>query len=357
MKVKNLLIATVLLLFTIPSFAQQPDLALIPYRHGNLWGYANPDKTIAIKPAYDEAGWFVGGYAAVKKGNKYGYINRNNKLVIPYKFYSAKPFMYGYFDNQGKHTAGGKLVKNQDTVLFAGATLRPNAQEVCIDTRGRVMSKCPAINENIRGNRQQIVSIDSQKVYSMVSNGTLYDKLVDDYKLAGDDHTYYIGVKNNLYGVINNTQDIIVPFEYASIKKVDVNGSVHLQVMKNGLYGMYTGTGATFIPVEKNRLSYVKSNEGNIYFIESKDGITTLRDNNSQDIVSGAYTDIAYDDGRGFILTSNDNTKGYYFLDKKLIGPRYSEVRSVRGGNFLLVKTKAGKTGYVNAEGTEFFDD
>ncbi len=44
-------------------------------------------------------------------------------------------------------------------------------------------------------------------------------------------------------------------------------------------------------------------------------------------------------------------------LDKKLIGPKYSEVRSVRGGNFLMVKTKTGKTGYVNAEGTEFFDE
>jgi len=356
MKIKNLLFA-IALLFAIPSFSQQPDLSLIPYRHGNLWGYASQDKTIAIKPTYDEAGWFVGGYAPVKKGNKYGYINRSNKLVIPYKFYSAKSFMYGYFDNQGKHTAGGKMVKNQDTVLFAGATLTPNGIERCIDTEGRVMSKCPAINENIPGNRQQIVTIDSQKIYSMVSNGNLYDKLVDDYKLAGDDHTYYIGVKNNLYGVINNTQDIIVPFEYASIKKVDVNGAVHLQVMKNGLYGMYTGTGTTFIPVEKNKLSFVRSNDGSIYFIESKDGITTLRDNNSQDIVSGAYTDIAYDDGRGFILTSNDNAKGYYFLDKKLIGPKYSEVRSVRGGNFLLVKTKTGKMGYVNAEGTEFFDE
>ena len=356
MNFKKLIIA-VAVVCTSPAFAQQYDPSLIPYRHGDLWGYANPDKTVAIKPAYNETNWFFAGFAVVKKGTKYGYINRTGKLVIPYKFYSARPFTYGYFDDKGKHTAGGKLVKNKDTVLFAGASIKPNGAEVCIDTKGLVMSKCPAINEDRPGNNVQIVNVTSEKVYSLVNNAGLYDKLTDDYKLPGDDHTYYIGAKNNHYGVINNTFDVLVPFEYDSIKKIDINGTTSLLVSKNNRHGMYTGNGGVFIPVENTRLVYVKTNSGNGYFIEAKDGSASLKDMNQQDIAGAGYSTIEYDENRGFILTAADNSKGYYFLDKKLIAPKYSEVRSVRGGNFLLVKTKTGKNGYVSAEGVEYFDE
>ena len=44
------LLFSFLILMTLNSFAQQPDVSLIPYRQGNLWGYANTDKSIVIKP-------------------------------------------------------------------------------------------------------------------------------------------------------------------------------------------------------------------------------------------------------------------------------------------------------------------
>jgi len=134
MNSKKLLFASLLVLLTLPVFSQQLDLSLIPYRQGNLWGYASPDRTIVIKPAYDEANWFVSGYAVVKKGNKYGYINRAGKLVIPFKFYAAKPFRYGYFDNAGKHMVGGKTVKTR-TVSYLRVRLQNLMGLKCASTQ------------------------------------------------------------------------------------------------------------------------------------------------------------------------------------------------------------------------------
>ncbi|MEI9959299.1 MAG: hypothetical protein WDM90_23965 [Ferruginibacter sp.] len=94
----------------------------------------------------------------------------------------------------------------------------------------------------------------------------------------------------------------------------------------------YNGNGTAFIPVEKNKLSCVRSVAGNTYIIEAKDGVASLKDINNQDVVTGNYSDIAYERNNGFVLTANDNTKGFYFLDKKLINPKYAEVKSVRGG-------------------------
>ena len=89
MNSKNLMLA-LFLAFTVPVFAQDADMSLIPYRQGNLWGYASPDNQIVIKPVYNDANLFYEGYASVKKGNMYGYINKAGKVVIPFKFYSAK---------------------------------------------------------------------------------------------------------------------------------------------------------------------------------------------------------------------------------------------------------------------------
>ena len=346
----------IFIVLTLPVFAQQANLSLIPYRQGDLWGYSSPDKSIIIKPAFTEADWFYAGYAVVKKGSRYGYINTSGKLVIPFKFYTAKPFRYGYFDNAGKHVAGGKVVKNQDTVLFAGASPRADGYEICINTKGQRMSKCPAINENsVPGNTQAVVT--TEKVYSLVNMGNLYDKVVDDYKIDGDDNTYYIGVKNNLYGVINNKFEVIMPFEYTSIKKVSIGGTIYLQGVKNGMYGMYKGNGTVYIPMDNNNLMYVKGKDGNDYFIISKDGKSMVRDFSNKEIITSIYTDILYDEEGGFVLTGNDNRKGFYFLDNKRVDPRYSDVKLVRGGRFLLVKTQSGKMGYVSADGTEYFQE
>ncbi len=352
------LILFIFIVLTLPVFAQQPDWSLIPYRQGNLWGFAYPDKSIFIKPLYNEVKWFVGGYAVVKKGTKYGYINKTGKVVIPIKYADAKSFRYGYYDKNEKHLAGGKMVQNQDTVLVGAVSLTPGGRELCIDTKGRTMTKCPAINENSVPANRQPVSVTTEKVYSLVNNGNLYDKLVDDYHLPGDDHTYYIGVKNNLYGVINNTFDVIIPFEYQSISKVDVNGTTYLQGQKNGMYGMYKGNGNIFIPVEDSKLTYVQTGNGNGYFIETRNGVSVIKDAAYRDVTDATYADIAYDEDGGFVLTGLDKLKGYYFNNNnRLIKPVYTEVKLLRGGQYIQVTTRSGKTGYINSQGVEFFEE
>jgi hypothetical protein len=345
-----------LIVFTLPVFAQQPDWSLIPYRQGNLWGYARPDRSIVIPPVYDDAKLFFAGYAAVSKNGKYGYIDRTGKLVIPIKYYEAKPFRYGYYDRAEKRMAGGKLVQNQDSVLFAAVSTKPGV-EVCIDVKGRTSTRCPAINEQSVPSNRQTVTTTTQKVYSLVNNANLYDKLVDDYKVAADDHTYYIGMKNGMYGVINNTFDVVVPFEYQALTKTDVNGTTYLLAQKNGMYGLLQGNGTLFTPVDKNKLAVIRADNGNVYFVETSNGVTSIKDATYHVLANAGYTDVTYDDQGGFVLTGTDNMKGFYFTNNKMVPPLYANVRLLRGGQYLQVTTKSGKTGYISSNGVVFFED
>jgi len=329
------------------AIAQQTDMSLIPYRSGDKWGYATTDRKIAIPPKFNEANWFSEGYASVKIGNKYGYINKAGTLVIPAKFTVAKSFRKGFVPNAKKE--GG------DSILFAGASLLASGEEICINTKGTRLLKCPAISENsVLENRIPIETVVVQKNYTLPNNNGLFDKVVDDYKIAGSEETFYIAVKNNMYGVFNSKFDTIVPFQYTSIKINHKAATPYLQVNRDGMYGVLTPDGKTAIAPEYSGLVSVEGPGGKEYLIIRKDGKAYLKDISNKDIIATGYSDIVYDDG-GFIITGDNNMRGYYFNDNTMVQPKYQDVKWVNGTKFLMVKTFAGKVGYINTAGDEYF--
>ena len=67
MKLKSKMLLAIILI-SLNSIAQTIDYSLIPYRKGDKWGYADPQRNIVITPKYNEAQWFSEGLAAVGKG-------------------------------------------------------------------------------------------------------------------------------------------------------------------------------------------------------------------------------------------------------------------------------------------------
>jgi hypothetical protein len=328
-------------------YAQQTDMSLIPYRQGDKWGYASPDRKVVIAPRFDEANWFSEGYASVKVGSKYGYINKQGTLVIPARYTVAKSFRKGYMPNTKKPEG--------DSVLFAGASLVASGEEICINTKGIRMPKCPAISENsVVENRIPVKTVETQKTYTLPNNSGLFDKVVDDYKIQGSDETYYIAVKDNQYGVFNSKFETIIPFQYNSIKINRKNTVPFLEVNKGGMFGVMLTDGKTAIAPEYTNLVVVDGPGGKEYVIIRRDGKTYVKDITNRDIISTGYSDIVYDDG-GFIITGDDNMRGYYFIDNTVIQPKYKDVKWVNGTKYLMVKTSAGKVGYINTAGDEYF--
>jgi WG containing repeat len=346
MKHKFFLLAIVISI-TSTAFSQQIDLSLIPYRQGDKWGYASPDNKVVIQPKYAEAGWFSEGYAAVKLGDKYGYINRQGTMVIPAKFRVAKSFRKGFMPRVGKE--GG------DSVLFAGASIRPDGYEICINTKGATMPKCPAIQESsIAENNIPVQTTIREKTYTVPNSSGLFDKIVDDYTMSNSDEKYYIAVKNSRYGVFNSKFETIVPFEYDSIKLVRTTAP-YLEVSKGGMFGVINGIGQMKIMPENNRIFSVKAADGKDYIIIKRGGKTFVKDPENNDIIADGFSDIIYDGKTGFIVTGDDNLRGYYFTDKRMVAPKYSDIKLVDGTNYLLVKTFNGKLGYISAAGNEYF--
>ncbi|MEO6404380.1 MAG: WG repeat-containing protein [Ferruginibacter sp.] len=324
----------------------QTDWTLVPYRAGNKWGYVSENKEIVLAPRYADASWFSAGLAPVKLGTKWGYINRAGKMVIPAKYTSAKPFRKGYMPNG---TSGG------DSLLFAAVTLNNSGYEQCINIKGKVMSKCPAIPENsVPENRVPVATVSTQKTYNLPNSSGLFDKIIDDYKLDGSDETYYLAMKGDKYGVFNSKFETVVPFDYSDIKLMNSGNKRYLQVGRANMYGVYSPSGKQLLTPDYTKVVTVNGMNNNEYYIVQKDGKMYVKDGSNKDIIANGYADITYDDN-GFIITDNNKLQGYYFLDNHTIAPRYKEIRMVNGGKYMLVKTASGKTGYIDLNGTEYF--
>ena len=72
---------------------------------------------------YDEVTLFNGDFAAVKKGNKWGAIDRDNNKVIDFKYQEMKTFI-------GKNTIvrkGKKFIKETSCIFFQ---IQPNLQAI-----------------------------------------------------------------------------------------------------------------------------------------------------------------------------------------------------------------------------------
>lgn len=90
---KNITIFLLFCFWSFCSFAQNADL--IPYRKGDKWGFAKPDKTILIPCKYEEVGDFSEGLAKVMLNNKWGFVDKAGKEVIAPKYGQVGNFSEG----------------------------------------------------------------------------------------------------------------------------------------------------------------------------------------------------------------------------------------------------------------------
>ncbi|MCX7696935.1 MAG: WG repeat-containing protein, partial [Bacteroidales bacterium] len=94
--------------------AQTNDLPdLIPYRKGYKWGFCDKNKKIVIECKYDMVSSFSEGLALVQLNGKYGFIDKSGKEVITFKYDVAYDFSeglarvilnkkWGFIDKSGK---------------------------------------------------------------------------------------------------------------------------------------------------------------------------------------------------------------------------------------------------------------
>jgi len=118
---KGYAVSVMLILFSCVFFCPRIDAQASPADNGVLfrvlqqdkWGYIDKTGKIIVPPQYDAAGLFSEGMAGVMKGKKWGYVDAAGNLTIKPQFTEISPFSeglaavrigdrWGYVDRTGK---------------------------------------------------------------------------------------------------------------------------------------------------------------------------------------------------------------------------------------------------------------
>ncbi|MCS7074537.1 MAG: WG repeat-containing protein, partial [Bacteroidia bacterium] len=74
------------------SVSQNFDLPnLIPYRKDKVWGFCDTAQKMKIQPQFQDACWFEGNIARVRKGG-WGLIHQNGTLILNTEWDEIQPF-------------------------------------------------------------------------------------------------------------------------------------------------------------------------------------------------------------------------------------------------------------------------
>ncbi|MDD5360967.1 MAG: WG repeat-containing protein [Ignavibacteria bacterium] len=183
---------------------------LIPYRKGDKWGYCDKNKRIVIPCRYDDARLFYGRKACVKIKNKYGCIDYSGNIIIP-PIYDSSQDINENFAYPGEEIF---LADNDKVSFFSDnfAITKLNNKYGFVDKKNEIV--VPIIYDNVKPFHEGYACIQINEKWGMINqNGKLVIPLIYD-----DIYPFYedrAGVElSQHWGFIDKSGKEIIPLIY-----------------------------------------------------------------------------------------------------------------------------------------------
>ncbi len=375
------------------------DFELIPYRIGHLWGFSDASKTMVIEAKYDEVIPFNYGYSIFKQKNQHGILTKTGKEIKAPDFDSiAGVFrVYTFFEE-----STGKFF--DDTAL----RVYTNRQIFYINCRGEFVKAEPTelgTNEDSyvpsekglkskiykKNNLYGLRGIDKKKkivIPAQYNALVLYCNNTANYNVVGEKFvsipTYYLAKKGKGWGIITETNEVVLPFEHDTINFEDQRG---ILFKKNAKYGLYTkefkskiealydtiiyasgcfivvkdhkpavlsSEGKSLIPFMYAEIMGTKDQYG--FIVRDEEGLMGYYNKKGEQILKPKYEGLVKQDYKDAFFYTKKGLTGYFSVDGTLkIAAKYKHI-SPFVNKYALVITKKGQKGYINEEGKEFFE-
>lgn len=96
------------------------NIAIIQHKTTKKYGFANKNQQIIIATQYDQVDDFSQGLSAVKLGDYWGMIDKNNQVMMPFEYEALNsPDKFGFIRAK-KNGQWGLIDKDQNTLLAFG---------------------------------------------------------------------------------------------------------------------------------------------------------------------------------------------------------------------------------------------
>ena len=272
----------------------------------------------------------AGNYFIVKKG-LYGLCNNEGKFIVDPQYTAIKYRYLRYF----KLTKGDSchylfnykdIIKDITLDDAMPITMQRNEQNLFYFNykQGKAWGL-------LRENGQPIIAVQ-------------YDKPLQKVGYIHSDSTaYFIACKDNLFGLIDINNKIVLPFQYKNIQPTYLYNTIELT----------TDEGKKLYNMTKKQLAlnlfYDKSSVSDRYLYLKRNGLETAVDcKHMQILFPFKYNSIlGLNDNEHFIITIEGKTAVVNRQDKQLIPYGYDEIKVTSKPNLFIIK-KENQYGIVN---------
>jgi len=236
-------------------------------RKNGLYGFIDYNGIEFIKPQYEEYYHFCLGIACVKKDGKWGFINKQNEVVIPFGLYDMN------------------------------------------DSKERYMYRPPAIYED-----RILIPVQTNNRWGVIDTGnnTVISFQYEDIWCFGD---YFIAKKCGKLGVIDINENIILPFEYDESDTYNDHPDF-MAISQNGLVGLLDKNINIAIPIIYKEIEM--DEEDNSILARKQNGKSVLLDFCGNEITE--EFDYISNCFEGMYIAGNGDTKSnakYAFMTEK----------------------------------------
>lgn len=297
---------------------------------------------------------------------KFGFIDKNGNEIIPFIYEEARNFTNGlsqvrrdgkrgYIDKEGKEVI--PLIYRCAATFYSDMALVSKDAKKCeyIDKSGNVVASFDYTWNEIEFFTKEGIVINKDDKYGFVNNeGKLVVPCVYDRLDTGYSDDLLCVLKDNNFGYFNSSGKEIVPCKYG-MGLSSRNGIAKVFDEWDGHDGAYIDSAGKvlFSFVEEDR----QDSYGDFYedlAVVSHQGLSGYIDKTGKEVISLVY-ESAQRFSEGLAGVKRDGLWGY--IDKKgneVIPFVYEEARNFSDG-LALVK-KNGKWGYVDKKGKSTFD-
>lgn len=243
-----------------------PNEGMIRVRNGNLWGFYDTAGNKVIDFQYRTESDFSEGLAVVNVDVdsltvKYGYINKDNQMVIPARYDFAMTFSEGFaviknYDRYGIIDRNGKEVF---PCKYIGITNMMEGRFFAFDAETELAAMFDKNMKQLTDFKYNEIQFYNEGFYTArIGNQYTYlDKKGHECfgmyeELSGFFDGYSMVKKDGKYGIINKKGKIILPIEYdnSGWRTMEYIFSENLaMVEKDGKYGFVNKRGKIVIPL------------------------------------------------------------------------------------------------------------
>ncbi len=340
--------------------------------------------TVVIEPLYESIGDFVDGLAFAQRGDKFGYINKENNTIIPFIYEKAQNFSNGL---AGAMIGGkwGFIDKNGETIIeprfedihkFVNgyAFVKINDKFGCIDRFGRFVTE-PIYDAIGWGFSEGLLSVKLNRKWGYSDEKgilvvpAIYDSIKSIFKQPGlfseglacvecGDRFGYIDKNNNMvivfteyderYGCrMTDFKEGIATVDYGGYNQhyIDVTG----KIIARGAVCSRFSEGVARMTMPNDKSVFINKN-GDIVI---KEGKRKYFDGVSESEVKIQFAGSRFHEGLAPVIVKND-CWGYIDKSGKLVmkfdyyvGNFHEGIATIAGSD----NKRNDKTGYINKEG------